>query len=57
MADITITFTLFGVFSITLVTANPELVALSIVAVVVIVIAYVVCQKATTDNNTSEKTE
>ena len=45
MADITITFTLFGVFSITLVTANPELVALSIVAVVVIVIEYVVCQK------------
>ena len=57
MADITITFTLFGVFSITLVTANPELVALSIVAVVVIVIAYVVCQKTTTDKNTSEKTE
>ena len=58
MADITtISFTLFGAFSVTLVTANPKLVALSIVAVVVIVVAYFVCQKTTTDKNTSEKTK
>ena len=43
MADITIKIVIFfGVFSISLATANPWLVALSIVAMV-IVIAYVVC--------------
>ena len=58
MADITVTFTLFGVLSITLVTANPVLVVFSIsLAVAVIVIVYMLCLKTNTDKNTSEKTK
>ena len=57
MVDITtLSFTLFGVFSVTLVTANPELVGLLIGAVVVIVVTYFVCQIPITDKYTSEKT-
>jgi len=45
-ADITtITFTLFGVFSITLATASPWLVAPSIAAVAVMIIVYLVMIK------------
>ena len=57
MADVTtLSFTLFGVLTVTFATANPELVGLFIGAMVVIVISYFVCQITITDKYTSEKT-